>query len=207
MAGVRLLSKAACNMKPRKPSYYLWTLSLGIVVYVLGVANMRNGWVVCISNTVNILFCVALVAIPFLLLAIVSSIENIRAKATLIVMLLPSLLLSLFLVLLLGIWAYFGGGDNQRVEIRRYRLPSSQLVLYQYSTGVLGSEWLALRQEKKILPGILLVKRLYDIEDVNDITVNIKTDTTIQIQAPPYSYSRRSNRGDVTIKVKPSVYF
>jgi hypothetical protein len=194
-------------MEQRKPCFYLSTLSLGTIVYVLGIANMHYGWVVCVSQAVNIVACIALVAIPFLLLSIVFSIENIRVKATLIVMLIPAVLMSLMLVIFIGLWAYFSGGDNQRAEMRRYRLPSSQLVLYHYNTGVLGHDWLALRQEKEVLPGILLVKRLYDIADANDMTIILLNDTTIRVQAPPYSYIRRSNREDVTINVKPSVYF
>jgi hypothetical protein len=172
---------------------------------------MANGFFATIrasSPRVNYLIFVTSLAIPLVLLAMIPFLRGVPPKVLAILLLLPtfpiSILLGAFAVLDLPA-VVVTGNDPTFARVSSTSLEHSDAVLYLSDGGATTSPCLIVRQELKLAPGVLLVRRVADVCPAADGKLEAVRPGLLRIQAEPYV--SRPNHEEKSITVKPYVYF
>ena len=95
------------------------------------------------------------------------------------------------------------GRDSTFAPIRYVVLDNSRLALYRTDMGATTSWGLVLRQETELLPGLLLVREVYNNYRARDADVTLVSPTEVRI----ICQSGWEDRRDVMVTLKPHVYF
>ena len=113
--------------------------------------------------------------IPVVLLILAVSVKRLWVKIPLILGILPLLIISLILGLFTGLWCLdviIRGIDYSFEPIRSLEIQHSRVVIYPTDGGATTSFGLVGRQEKRLLPGVLLVRNICNVYPGYDVAIN-----------------------------------
>jgi hypothetical protein len=185
-----------------------WFFGL-LVTYCVMIAN--NIVVVLRTSSLFINYSIMLVVffIPLALLILAISIKKNFIKWAVIVGILPVLLLSA----VSGVFVTFSwktilttGRDLSFEPVKSIQTQDFQVVIYRANGGTTTSFEIIGRQEKSILPGLLLVREIYHAYPGYDAELTIVAPNTIKIVSPPY-LKKRPKPFEKVVKLRPWVYF
>jgi hypothetical protein len=91
--------------------------------------------------------------------------------------------------------------------IDRIQTPGYEVVSYETNCGIPCDIGLSVRQERILIPGVLLVRRLGSYAPVDDVHVTLISDDTAEVIVHFYKVSRPDSSVHDTIPLKPFVYF
>jgi hypothetical protein len=159
-------------------------------------------WLRFSSPRMNYLFMAAVFLIPIILIFIVRrvpspKISNIGTLIMLPFALSSTLLLAgwifLMIVWIPGVW--LKDVDFSFEKIRQDIINNEKYAIYRTNGGAMTSFGIAVRREKKVLPGLLQVKRICECYPADDVQLLKKNTESLDCIFPPYGTSRP----DITI--------
>jgi hypothetical protein len=180
-----------------------------LVVYLFGIAN----WILPAIRTTSAFANYILMEFIFFLPSVLSFLaffvtKRLIFRLLLILPLIPVILCSL----LLGMLALFPltnivskGFDPSFERLKSVQSDDSKITVYRTDMGATTSFGIVARQERPLVPGILLVRHIYGVYPGAEAEVIKLGKDTIKIISPPYG-DKRPMPDQAIIKLKPWVY-
>jgi hypothetical protein len=190
-------------------------LGLPLLVYALFQANCYFP-VLRFSNAfANYLIYALTFSLPFL--AVIFAIfipKKWLTRIIAVVLLLPVLphaAIGGFLVGSTAAETYSKSTDTIKEHIVGVPMDGSTVNIYRFDCGVPCGVGILVYQEKKIFPGVLLVRLLDEFDDVETATYKVMGDNTLRVDVPPMVYQDHPERSfparSETYHLKRYVYF
>ncbi len=181
-----------------------------VVVYLAVVYNLYFQDIIRFSNVyLNYVFVLATLSIP-MWIAITGFIQEfVWLRVTLLLtMLLPMLGSTFFGLIVFGNFLDIvqEGSDPTFERLAKLDQDGYAVCLYRTDYGAMTSFGLVLRQEKQIFPGLLLVNRVWGAEG-DTATIEKDGDNRVLIKLPPYKKQMRPKQVEVSVTLKPNVYW
>ena len=185
-----------------------WFICL-LALYLLGIANWIFPAIRTTSAFANYTFMEFIFLLPSVLSVLAFFItKRLIFRLLLILPLIPIVLCSL----LLGMLALFPltdivsrGFDPSFERLQSVQIDDSRITVYRTNEGATTSFGIAARQERPLVPGILLVRRIYGVYPGDEAEVIKLGKDTIKITSPAYG-NKRPVPDQAIIKLKPWVY-
>lgn len=98
------------------------------------------------------------------------------------------------------------GEDYSFKQVHTVELPHSRVRVYRTNGGATTSFGIVVRQERPLIPGLVVTKNVYAAYPAYDAEVTAVEPNKITISVPPYRPNEPSSRPE-SIQLKPFVYF
>jgi len=185
-----------------------WFICL-LAVYLFGIANWLLPAIRTSSALLNHVFMLLIFLLPSALSVLSFFVTKRIIFRFLLAFALIPLALSSFLIGAISLFPLIDimtkGYDPSFEHLRSTQLTCSQVSIYRTNGGATTSFGIIARQEKRLIPGLLLVRNIYSVYPGDDAKIIKLDNDTIKIISPPYG-DKRPMTDEVIIKVKYYVY-
>ena len=203
-------------MSPKRlAECYKWSLShpLACIVLLLGCFLLIQ-WqvshpVIRFSDpAANYWVFLATLLLPWFALHYVFMVRTRWTRLLLSGLFIPVLLFTLALAILTTSWVIHAvkhGVDDSCQPIARVGMGSSQVVIYRTDAGALTAVGIMVRQERTLIPGVLLVRELEDFSPAYTASYHVIGPDTLRVEVRHYNNNAVAGVG--TYHLKRFLYF
>ena len=152
------------------------------IIFLLSIFNFISPLIRFENQLSNLIFMVIILLIPFLLTICGFFLENLFVKIISIIIegLISIIAFAFIFIILINIGSTIEAGYNPGFEkIKSYQAEKYEVNTYRSNGGATTSYGIAIRQEKKILLGIILVRVIYREYPRYDIEYEINNNVLI----------------------------
>jgi hypothetical protein len=163
------------------------------------------------NELANVIVGTMSLLLPFVAAIFVLIVPFPRRSLTAVIAIVLLLPLMLFCAFGLLTWS-FSIGDTYRTgvnpefeRIASVPMDGYSVSIYRTDCGTPCSFGIYLLQEKQIFPGLLLVRKLYDLDPARGATYNVLARDTIRVDVP--AYDENNGAQSKVFRLKPYLYF
>lgn len=172
-----------------------------VIVYFIGIAIIHFPILRFAKSQLNVLFFIMIMLLPLVIMGIGLSFKTRRTKLWAILPAIPAILFSM-----LALAVYIGGLDEScsTEKVETLDIKHSQVIAYFTECPEPGQGRMVFHQERRIFPGILLMKELYaeefqEMRDIPQVEMRMITENTVSINF--------TKQQEITVEIKKFVYF
>jgi hypothetical protein len=181
-----------------------------LVIYALVIANWTWPIIRFTSPTLNALVLLAAFVLPWIALVCATRFPSLWARGAAMVVLAPLLLYTaffgFFLVLNL-VDLVKDGRDPSFAPLAAVAMDGYRVGLYRTNGGATTSFGVAVRQERQLAPGLLLVRQLHGFYPASEARYEVLARDRIRVSVPEYTPDRPETAESRVYRLNPRVYF
>lgn len=171
-----IIGKKRTYLKISRYKYFQYVLL--IVLYIIAIINIFYPVIRFGSNMLNNLFIIFILFIPIVLIIKGFFFKNLVAKIlNTLIWMIPCILGILIIMIVPA---------NGFEPIKSLSLDDSDIVVYRTNGGATTSFGIQVRQEKFIIPGIKLVKRVYWQDHKDNVNIIKTGENSFEIDGNPF---------------------
>ena len=189
----------------------LSAIGILFLLFVVGVVNWQQGMLRLTSATLNTLVLLAVLTAPVLALVLV--LDRLRGpiRPALTVLLALPALFGLFWSALVAVHlmslVQHRGRDLSFEPVYAAPVTGGRLAIYRTDCGAPCSYGIAVRHERPLMSGVLLVRQLPGFYPAAEASVVVEDSQTVHVSVPAYAPDRPSTAQRRTYVLKSGVYF
>ena len=181
-----------------------------LTFYTVGLVNGHFGFLITTSSLINCAAMLALQGLPLVLLGVACSHPAWRWKIILLLISVPLVIVISSIVGVITALSLYDiskhGEDHSFERIHTIQLGQSHVNVYRTNGGATTSFGIVVRQERRLIPGLLITKIIYDAYPAYDAEVTTIGSDTITVSISPYRPNEMPSPVH-TITLAPFLYF